>query len=307
MRFSLFSLCFDMIGTHPEMTMSTISSAPRYNIGHRGARSLAPENTMAAFHKAWQLGAHGIETDISLSSDGQLLLFHDQTLQRTSNVATLFSGRQNEPLASFTRHELQQLDIGSRFIETDPFGTIAAGQIESDELHNMAGQRIPLLTELLAFIKEKSWFVNLEIKPLPQVMVHFPVVETLLGLLEEAALGPDHFSISSFHHPYLRTVQKLRPEVEINALIGGEPGSPQNWGDYEFAIYNANVRLTDEKQVRQAQNQGRRVNLYTDNDPEEMTYYLSLGVEKIITDYPQLLAGIDPESFQSSGTKDTTS
>lgn len=284
-----------------------MSPAQRYNIGHRGARSLAPENTMAAFHKAWQLGAHGIEADISLSSDGQLLLFHDETLQRTSNAATLYPGRQHEPLASFTWHELQQLDIGSWFVETDPFGTIAAGQIDSDELHNMTGLRIPLLTDMLAFIKEKSWFVNLEIKAHPQNMIRFPVVETLLGLLEQTALDPDHFSISSFHHPYLRTVQKLRPEVEINALIGEETGRLQNWGDYEFTIYNANVRLTDGEQVRQAHQHGCRVNLYTVNDPEEMTYYLSLGVEKIITDYPQLLAGIDPECFQSSSTKDTTS
>lgn len=128
------------------------------------------------------------------------------------------------------------------------------------------------------------------------------MVETTLELVNEVGLAPQHFSISSFHHPFLHQVQKLRPDVEINALIGGEMGKKQSWGNYEFAIYNGNVRLTDRKQIIQARQHGCRVNLYTVNDPEEMVYYLSLGVEKIITDFPQLLAEINPEKWQSDGT-----
>ncbi|MDJ0624608.1 MAG: glycerophosphodiester phosphodiesterase family protein [Desulfocapsaceae bacterium] len=281
-------------------------TAAHYNIAHRGARSLVPENTMAAFHKAWQLGAHGIETDISVSGDGQLLLFHDDTLQRTSNVAQLFPSRKDKALASFDWLELQQLDVGSWFVDTDPFKTIADGQINSTELHRMHDLRIPLLSELLTFVKEKSWFVNLEIKPLPHAMADFPVVETTLELIDKAGLAHEHFSISSFYHPFLHKVQELRPDIEINALIGGEIGRKQSWGNYEFAIYNGNVRLTDRKQILQARQHGCRINLYTVNDPKEMIYFLSLGVEKIITDFPQLLAEINPENWLSAGTGDKT-
>jgi glycerophosphoryl diester phosphodiesterase len=280
--------------------------AARYNIAHRGARSLAPENTMEAFIKARQVGAHGIETDVSVSADGQLLLFHDATLKRTSNVAQLFPSRKDDKLATFDWLELEQLDVGSWFVDTDPFKTIASGQINQDELHQMRGLRIPLLPELLTFIQEKSWFVNIEIKPLPPVMADFPVVETMLELIEEIGLLPNHFSISSFHHPFLQKVQQLRPEIEVNALIGGDAFKTQNWGSYEFAVYNSNVRLTDSKQIQAARHHGCRVNLYTVNDPEKMHYYLSLGVEKIITDYPQLLAGLSLENTCSTSTGEKT-
>lgn len=283
-----------------------MSLAARYNIAHRGARSLAPENTMAAFIKARQVGAHGIETDVSVSADGQLLLFHDETLQRTSDVAQLFPSRKDDGLHTFDWLELQQLDVGSWFVDTDPFKTIAGGQISRDELHRMRGLHIPLLEELLTFIKEKSWFVNLEIKPLPPVMADFAVVETMLGLIEKTDLPPDHFSISSFHHPFLQRVQQLWPEIEVNALIGSEAGKKQSWGNYEFAVYNGNVRQTDSKQIQEARHHGCRVNLYTVNDPKEMRYYLSLGVEKIITDYPQLLAGISLDKLSSSSNGEET-
>jgi glycerophosphoryl diester phosphodiesterase len=262
------------------------------NIAHRGARSLAPENTMPAFAKALEVCADGVETDVSVSADGELVLVHDTTLTRTTNVARLFPGRQHNFLHTFSLEEIQRLDAGSWFIDSDPFGTIHDGSIPMEEVQGMAGTTIPRLEELLSFIKENNWFINIELKPLPKVpkaLASFALVETTLALIEETGLTPAHFSISSFHHPFLREVQQLRPDIEVNALIGGTTGKMQHWGNYDFPVFNANVRKTNARQIAKARQHGCRINLYTVNDPSEMAYYMALGVEKIITDYPQLL------------------
>ncbi|MFN2354166.1 MAG: glycerophosphodiester phosphodiesterase [Desulfopila sp.] len=271
----------------------TMPNSARYrNIAHRGARSLAPENTMPAFARALEVGADGIETDVSVTADGELILVHDTTFNRTTNVARLFPGRQHNGLHTFRLAEIQHLDAGSWFIDGDPFGTIKAGAISPEEVQGMVGTTIPRLEELLYLIKESNSFINIELKPLPKMpkaLASFALVERTLALVYEAGLTPAHFSISSFHHPFLRKIQQLRPDIEVNALIGGTAGKRQRWGNYDFPVFNANVRKTDAGQIAKARRHGCRINLYTVNDPGEMEYYMALGVEKIITDYPQLL------------------
>lgn len=261
-----------------------------YNIAHRGARSLAPENTMSAFKKAWQVGAHGVETDVSVTSDGSLILIHDPRLSRTTNIAQIFPKRKKDKLHTFTFEEIRNLDAGSWFFETDPFGTIKNGSVSPIEQSLLTNTSIPLLEELLLFVKEKSWFVNIEIKPLPKEISTFPVVEKVLSLLESVQLDPSMFSISSFFHPFIRKVQELNPDIEINALIGENIFMKQNWGNYEFAIYNANADLIDSAQIEKALHHKRRINLYTVNNVNDMNRFLQAGVEKIITDFPQRLA-----------------
>lgn len=259
------------------------------NIAHRGACSLAPENTMPAFAKALEVGADGVETDVSVTADGELILVHDTTFNRTTNVAHLFPGRQHSLLHTFHLEEVQRLDAGTWFSDSDPFGTIQDGSITAEELRGMIGTPIPRLKELLSFIKQSGWFINIELKPLPKALASFALVETTLALIEETGLTPAHFSISSFHHPFLREIRQLRPDIEINALIGGTTCKVQHWGNYDFPVFNANVRKTNARQIAKARRHGCRINLYTVNDPGEMGYFMALGVEKIITDYPQLL------------------
>ena len=261
-----------------------------YNIAHRGARSLAPENTMPAFLKAWQVGAHGIETDVRVTSDGTLVLFHDNTLRRTTNVANLFPQRKNNPLHTFTLEEILRLDAGTWYRDTDPFSSISKGIVGATEAQAMCGATIPLLEELLLFVRDKAWFINIEIKPLPTDGIPFSIVEEILHLIARVDLDTERFSISSFHHPFLYKVRELHPDIEVNALIGEDVYKAQQWGDYQFDIYNANVDLIDVPQIEKAHRHGCRVNLYTVNRLSEMHRYLSLGIDKIITDFPQLLS-----------------
>ena len=268
-----------------------ITRSPYYNIAHRGARSLAPENTMAAFIKAWQVGAHGIETDVSVSSDGVLILFHDKTFKRTTDIKKVYPERQDDALHTFSWAEIEKLDAGSWFVETDPFDTITQGEVAVDELNGFIAARVPTLEELLIFVKEKAMFVNIEIKPLPRLNSSFPIVENVLALLDKHQLDTHLFSISSYYHPFLTQIQSLNPAVEVNALIGEEENGVQEWGNYEFRIYNANVDRIDVIQLEEAQKRKCRINLYTVNQLTDMQHYLTLGVDKIITDYPQLLSG----------------
>ena len=264
-----------------------------YNIAHRGARSLAPENTMTAIDKAYQIGAHGVEVDVSVSVDGELILFHDDLLTRTTDVDRKFPERIDQPVTTFTLQELRSLDAGTWFVEADPLGEIAHGNVSPMEQSKMRGIQIPLLQDVLLFVKHKNWFINLELKTLPPPQNDFPVVERVLQLLDKIELSANKLAISSFNFDYLRKIQDLDSDLEINALIGVPYSGVQDWGDYEFKIYNANSAYTDEKQIQKAQARGCRVNLFTVNDRNEMIRFRKAGVDKLITDYPQILKDLD--------------
>ncbi|MCK5914165.1 MAG: glycerophosphodiester phosphodiesterase, partial [Desulfuromusa sp.] len=100
-------------------------SGTGYVCAHRGARSIAPENTLLALKKSRDCGADLWETDIQATADGELVLFHDHTLERTTNILTLpeFSDRSSRKIADYTFAELEKLDTGSWFLRSDPFGT----------------------------------------------------------------------------------------------------------------------------------------------------------------------------------------
>ena len=262
------------------------------NFAHRGARSLAPENTLAAIQKAWEIGADGVEVDVQALADGTLVIHHDSTLTRTTNVAHCFPDRIGESISSFTFEEIRSLDAGSWFVNQDPFGQIQAGTVSVVEQELMVGLQVPTLIEVLLFIKEKEWTINLELKHSKQVTVNFSPVSTLLNLLEELQIGPEQCAISSFHHPFLEEVMQYQPDLEVNALIGSKRSLKNRWGDFSYKIYNANESFIDKKQVKRAQEHGCTVNLYTVNDPVMMEEYLSWGVNCLITDYPQTLKEI---------------
>ena len=272
-------------------TMQSSRTPPShlFNIAHRGARSLAPENTLAAIKKAWHIGAHGVEVDVSVTADGELILFHDDLLTRTSDVHAIFPERTNDPVTSFTLKELRRLDAGSWFVRSDPLGEIANGNVSSPERLAMEGLRIPLLVDVVEYVKSKGWYINLELKKLPPPQTEFPVVARVLDLLEKIQFPSKNIAISSFVFDYLRQIQRTRPDIEVNALIGFPGSGVQDWGDFEFSIYNANSAYTDEKQINEALKRGCRVNLFTVNDPQEMIRFRKAGVDKLITDYPQVL------------------
>jgi glycerophosphoryl diester phosphodiesterase len=262
------------------------------NIGHRGARSLAPENTLAAFRKAWDIGADGIEVDVQVSADGQLVIHHDKTPARTTNVSECFPDRANQPITTFLLDELRELDAGSWFIDSDPFSQITAGTVSFAEMEQMSDLQIPTLEETLLFVNDKHWQINLELKKMSAPLNTFPLVEEVIKCIDSLNIDSGRVVISSFHHPYLDMAQHLRPEIEVNALIGGGLSGRNNWGKFVYEIYNANQGYIDHRQVIRALEHGCTVNLYTVNDADMMQTYIDWGVSSLITDYPQTLKNI---------------
>ncbi len=261
-------------------------------IAHRGARSLAPENTLPAIKKAWEVGADVVEIDVTVTRDGALVLLHDNTLVRTTDVNRCFPDRRQDPCCAFRLEEIRFLDAGSWFARDDPFGTITAGDVGRDELSSFQGIAVPTLDEVLEFVQDRLWRVNIEIKKTPPPMVDFPMAEAVLNLIEHKRIPAQCVIISSFEHEVLRTVRARRPDIEINALIGRSAAADQDWGGFEFSIYNADADATDEAQITKAHEHGCLVNLYTINNPNEMRRFIRAGVRGLFTDFPQILVDL---------------
>jgi glycerophosphoryl diester phosphodiesterase len=260
-------------------------------IAHRGARSLAPENTLAAACTALKVGGDLWETDVTVTGDGELVLLHDETLTRTTDVRERFPDREPWRCSGFTLGEIRSLDAGSWFLRDDPFGRIAAGEVGRKELHSYRGERVPTLEEALRFTRDASFPVNLELKRLPPSLEGFPLVERVLAMIDALAIGHELVIISSFHHECLREVQTRNPSITIQALVGEYQDELPDWeGPLEFETYNVLNTLIDEEQVRLATRRGISVNIFTVNEAEEMLRFAEAGAAGLFTDFPQRAA-----------------
>ena len=150
-------------------------------------------------------------------------------------------------------------------------------------------EKVPTLEEALLFTQEKQWKVNLELKKLPRRFKDFPVPQKVIEMIKKTGIKSEQIIISSFNHRWLERVHYMAPEIEIQALIGYSNTPPLDWGDFSFDIYNAQSTLIDEQQIKTAREKGKKINLFTVNRIEEMKRFIRLGIDGIITDYPQLL------------------
>jgi glycerophosphoryl diester phosphodiesterase len=258
------------------------------NIAHRGARSLAPENTLAAAQKALEIGADLWETDVTVTADGELVLMHDASLARTTDAQQRFPDRAPWTVTTFTLDEIRQLDTGTPFIETDPFGQIAAGMVTPGDLVALMCVRVPTLRQALVFTQQARWRVNLELKRIPPPMEHFPIVERVLTLTEELGIDTGQVIISSFNHDWLRQIQRLNTDIEVQALVGDLTVGAESG----FRTCNASAAMVDEEQVRRTVEKGVTVNLYTVNEESDMRRFIQAGAAGLFTDFPQRLKAL---------------
>ncbi|HCY83936.1 MAG TPA: glycerophosphodiester phosphodiesterase [Desulfobacteraceae bacterium] len=259
------------------------------NIAHRGARSVAPENTVMAGRKAVELGADLWEVDVAVTCDEVLILFHDTTLERTTNVRDRFPGRSKDAFTTFSFEELRQLDAGTWFTQTDPFGQIAEGAVSDVALTECREQKIPSLEDILIFTREAGFAVNLELKDLPAPMASFPMPQRVMALVNDLGMGPDQIIFSSFNHGWLRQIMALAPQFRVQALIGDPEDRPLDWGDESFSVYNALYTWVEDEKIRALARKNIGVNLWTVNDEDDMKRFIAAGAQGIITDFPQRL------------------
>jgi len=258
---------------------------------HRGARSIAPENTWLAMEQARRCGADLWETDVQMTADGELILFHDATLERTTDVTDHpeFADRSLN-VNEFAAAELETLDAGSWFLATDPFKTVAAGDVAEKLYPEIKGQKIPRLGDILKYCRNYNFLMNLEIKDQNGTAADDQIVRKILDSLKESQTE-DLVLISSFNHNYLRQIKRLNSEIAIAALV--EKHHPENLLSYlqglDVDAYHPDQLITDTALVRELVAAGMRVNLWTVNDSDQAKDYFAAGATFICTDWPQRL------------------
>lgn len=262
------------------------------NIAHRGARSLAPENTLAAASKAFEVGAHLWELDVAMTRDGELLVIHDTTLQRTSNVKTVFPFRHPWNVHDFTLEEIRRLDFGSWFVRKDPFHQIRSGAVVPTEVKRFAGLPAPSLAEALDFTKRHDWGVNVEIKDLSGTSGHPCVVKKVVSLIESMGMQ-DSVIVSSFNHEYLAEARRLDSDLRLGVLANRRLPDPLKILRRLNALaYHPRLSALVSKEVKLLRNEGFHVFAWVANDTETFMRLRQERVSGLFTDFPQILDAV---------------
>lgn len=266
------------------------ASRPILNVAHAGASSLAPQDTIAAGRTALDLGADVWGVDVRVTRDGALILMHDETLERTTDVEDRFPSRAPWRVSDFTLDEILTLDAGSWFVEEDPFDQIAEGLVSDDALASYVGAPVPTLRDALEFVAAENWLIDIEIKP-PSEIRRRVVAERLVALIEETETL-SRVLVSSFDHDFLRQLRALEPAIPRGALVILQPLDPL---DYLLAL-DVDVYLPSpvgftNALLTELEAEGIGVILWTYNSPTQLENAVKLpGVDGIYTDFPQRLA-----------------
>jgi glycerophosphoryl diester phosphodiesterase len=233
-------------------------------VAHRGASGLAPENTHAAFAAALETGVDAIELDCQLSADGELVVIHDETLDRTTDG--------HGPVGDRTWAELARLDAGAWRGE------------------RFRGERIPRLAGVLAQVRGRAR-LNVEIKSARDLGMVEPRLATLVG-----AGDADRVLFSSFHPAALRRLRAEAPWAALGVLW--DRGSAEDAlalaGEVGACCLVPGWPLVDRALVEAARGRGLGVWAWTVNAAEEMRRLAALGVDALFSDYPERFADLAP-------------
>lgn len=259
------------------------------NIAHRGARSLAPENTLAAARKALQAGADMWELDVTITADGELIVLHDSTLDRTTNADSVFPDRSPWKAHTFLLKEIRELDAGSWFVTQDPFGQIASGAVSDADQQSYVGEKVPTLEEALLFTRDNDWQVNIEIKNLGKAPGSEIIVERVVYLIRKLDTA-EQVLLSSFNHDYLVRSKQYAPHIRTAALVA-MPAifAARNLTQIGAQAYHPRKGAISSYRIKALQERGFAVNVWTVNEERDLSRYIEYGVNGLITDFPQRL------------------
>jgi glycerophosphoryl diester phosphodiesterase len=239
------------------------------NFGHRGASRAAPANTLAAFARAADLGADGVELDVHLSRDGHLVVIHDFSLDGTTDGHGLVRDR--------TLAELKQLDAGSWF---DPC---------------FAGERIPTLQEVVDAVGRRL-LLNIELKS--RGGEETDLVAAVLDLIERNHLL-GRVVISSFNRRAVQQVREVDPRIPVGLLFDIDPFAtlrPWPRGLARPEALHPYHRMLSRAYVRWAKGRRYRIHTWTVDEPARMRQLVDWGVEIVITNRPDLLSQVLAET-----------
>ena len=230
---------------------------PRW-VAHRGAGKLAPENTLAAFRLGAAHGFRGFECDVKLSADGVPFLLHDAKLERTTSGRGMAA---EQPWAA-----LSQLDAGGWHSRAH------------------AGEPLPTLRAIAAYVQRNGLRLNIEIKPNPgdEALTGWVVATLVAQLWADEAVPP---LLSSFSPVALQAAQAAAPQLPRALLLDA---LPPDWQATARALGCVAIvthhTLMDAKLLAQAHAAGWRALVYTVNEPSDAQRLLALGIDGLITD-----------------------
>jgi glycerophosphoryl diester phosphodiesterase len=226
---------------------------------HRGSSSTHPENTIAAFREAMDVGADAIELDVQMTKDNELVVIHDEALDRTTNGSGM--------VRDYTLDELKKLDAGSWFSE------------------KYSNEKIPTLKEVFTLLKGKPQIINIEIKN--NIILYDGIEEAVIKLVHKYDLT-DRVIISSFNMETLKKVRKLSRNIETAALISRNVRDPWNYvkaigvdavhchKSYSFLTLCLKVLF-----------KGIPIRFYTVNKKQEWRRLFKLKADGFFTDFPE--------------------
>ncbi|MFA6422345.1 MAG: glycerophosphodiester phosphodiesterase family protein [Candidatus Buchananbacteria bacterium] len=218
-------------------------------IGHRGALGYAPENTLLSFQKAIDLGVDMVELDVYVCKTGELVVIHDDRLERTTNGEGYIWEK--------TLSELKELDAGE-------------------------GQKIPTLVEVFDLVNKKVK-INIELKGEGTAQ---PVAKMIREYIE-LGWDEDMFFVSSFNHHELKKFKELMPNVKIGALIVANPLDYAKFGsDLNAWSINLCIEFINQAIVDDAHGRGLKVLVWTVNNPEDIERMKKLNVDGIFSNFP---------------------
>lgn len=234
---------------------------------HRGSAGTHPENTMSAFKEAARVGADGIETDVQLSKDGEVVIIHDEKLDRTTNVSGY--------VKDWTLKELKTLNASAT------------------HKGNFGEEKIPTLEELFIWLNDNQLFCNIELK---NTVFLYPGLEEKVIRLIRTYEMEERIILSSFNHYSLVNCHRLAPELETAPLY--RDGLYMPW-IYAKAIggsaIHPNIRAAPDALIQSSVSMGVPVRPYTINEETEMKRLFKLGCSGIITDFPKAAVRIREE------------
>ena len=220
------------------------------NIGHRGAKGYEPENTLLSFQKAIDIGVDGIELDVHLSSDGAIMVIHDETLDRTTN--------------------------GKGFVNELSLQELKTFQIEKENT-------IPTLIEVFDLVNKRC-FINIELKGKG---TYKPVINLIEHYIEEKNWNYGHFIISSFNWSALQEVRKWNAKIPIGVLTHTDLDLAIAFAKFIKAeTIHPYFHLLTKENTKKMQNEGFKVFAWTVNETEDIQKIKSFHVNGIISDFP---------------------
>lgn len=222
---------------------------------HRGSSKLAPENTLSAVRRAIEDGADFAEIDVQETADGVVVLFHDTDLMRIAGL--------KKNIWQVTYPEIKSLDVGSWFSK------------------DYIGERIPTLVETIELARDKIK-LNIELK----FNGHEKQLVTNVVKIIEDHQFKSRCVISSLNFAGLQKVKELNPDLQTGFIVAKSIGNMFR-ADIDFLSLAASMVTADV--VAAAGKSKKEVHVWTINSPDRMSYFIDLGVDNIITDYPARL------------------